>query len=206
MGRLLGILLLLAALGGAAWLFRDRIPGPWSRGEAQEATGVSPATAEAAEAKLQRLRDDGEEVALSGAEVTSLLRYRLQGGLAGRVHDPVVTFEGDGVRVTGRVPTEELPDVRELRAVREFLPDTADVSVQGKLRTLDDGRTAVKVDAVSFARVPVPQEVYARALERFGRQDEPGLAPDEYAVRLPPGVGAARVEGGRLVLSPAARP
>ena len=202
-GGALVLLLLLVVLGGAAWMFRDSIPGPWSRASSQPApTGVSEETAAAAETKLQRLRDEGEEVTLTGAEFTSLLRYRLNDQIAGQLEDPAVSFSGDTVHVTGRFPTDRLPDARELKAARAFLPDTADVSVRGQLRPLGDGRAAVKVSAVSFAKVPVPSDVYPDALQRLGRRDEPGLAADEYAVTLPPGVGSARVEGGRLVLSP----
>lgn len=195
-------LVLLLALAGAGWYFRHLIPG--LGGEQAQVLEVSPAAAEQAEAKLARL-GQGEEVRLSETELTSLLRYRMQDRVPGDVEAPQVRLSGDTVRVSGRFPTDRLPASMDMGAARDFLPDTADVEVRGTLRTLEPGRAAVHVDVVTFARVPVPEQFYPEALARLGRRDEPGLQPAEYPVRLPQGVGSARVEGGELVLSPAAR-
>lgn len=199
--RLLVVLLVLAALGGAAWTLRDRIPGPWQRQETTS-TVVSEATAEAAEAKLRGLYAEGGEVELTGAEATSLLRYRLASRLPDALVEPTVEFLGaDSVRVTGRIPTDQLPAVRELTAARAFLPDTADVAVSGTLRDLDGREVAVRVEKVTFAGVGVPRSVYPEALTRLGRPEHPGVGADEYPFPLPPGVQGARVVDGRLVLS-----
>jgi hypothetical protein len=196
----------LAALLFLGWTNRDRIPGPWNRAAGEQfATEVSPAAAAAAEAKLERLRTERDTVRMSSAEFTSYLRYRFQDRLAGQLESPVVRFSGDTVTLSGRFPTDRLPDTRQVRAVRGFLPDTADVRVTGALRTMEGGRGALRVDNVAFARLPIPPEVYTQALERLGRRDEAGLAPNEYAFPLPPGVGSARVEGGTLVLAPGSR-
>lgn len=204
MRALLGIagLVVLLALG---WTLRDQVPGPWQRGGEAEtfATEVSPEAAAQAEAKLERLRTEGDTVRMSEAEFTSYIRYRYSDRLAGQLESPAVSFSGDTVSLSGRLPTDRLPSTRELEAVRAFLPDTADVRVIGALRTLGPGRAVLRVDAASFARVPIPENVYADALRRFGRRDEPGLAPNEYAFPLPPGVGGASVENGQLVLTPA---
>lgn len=202
MKALLG-LALLAGLLVAGWSFRDRIPGPWNRGASESyATVVSPEAAAEAEAKLDRLRASGDTARLSAAEFTSYLRYRYDDRLGGQIETPAIAFSGDTVTLQGRIPTNRLPSTREVEAVRFMLPDTADVRVTGAVRTLGPGRAAVRVDAVSFARVPVPENVYPDALKRFGRRDEPGLAPNEYAFPLPPGVGSAAVEEGVLVLAP----
>lgn len=192
-------LLALLLVGGAGWWLRDAIPWPW----AEEAPlVVSPEAADAAEAKLA-LVEQGEEVRLSDVELTSLLRYRLRDRIPGDLYEPAVRLEGDQVRVTGRIPADRIPNVDGLGPARDFLPDTADVEVMGGLRTLEPGRAALRVRSVSFARFPVPEQVYGDALERLGRRDEPGLEPYEYPLRLPAGVASARVEEGLLVLSPA---
>ena len=198
---LLALIGLAALLAGGWYFFGDRIPRPWQR---KEPVAVSPEAARSAEEKLERLREGGETVRLSDVEFTSYVRYRYQDAFNGQVYDPAVDFEGERVTVTGRFPTDRLPDTRQTRALREFLPDTADVKVSGGLRTLGSGRAALRVDAASFARVPVPADVYPDVLKSAGRRDEPGLAPNEYAIPLPPGVGSARVERGELVLSPPA--
>jgi hypothetical protein len=200
MRNLLALIGLIALLY-LGWKYHDRIPGPWQQKSAV-VTEVSPAAADAAEAKLERMRRSGDTVHLSGLEFTSYLRYRFHDQLADRLDAPSVEFAGDTLSLHGRFPTAQLPDTREVRTIRQFLPDTADIKLRGQLRTLGPGRAAIRIDNVSFAKVPVPKDVYPDALKRLGRGDEPGLAADEYPFRLPPGVGSARVEGGELVLSP----
>ncbi|HEX2202032.1 MAG TPA: hypothetical protein VHG91_01985 [Longimicrobium sp.] len=202
MGRVIA-LIVVAGLLAAGWFFRDLIPGPWQKERETEFLAVSPEAAQSAEDKLERLRTQGDTIRLSDVELTSLIRYRFQDRLAGQLDSASIDFAGDTVRVSGRLPTDRLPDTREVRAVRTFLPDTADVRVEGRVRTLEPGRIALRVDQAAFARVNIPQNVFPDALQRVGRKDEPGLAENELALRLPPGVGEARVEGGELVLSPA---
>ncbi len=199
------LLVLLAMLAGGAWLVRGFIPGPWQREVV--VTEVSEAGAVAAEAKLKRLREEGDTVRLSGAEFTSYVRYRMANRFAtGDVELPVISFEGQTVRVAGRLPKDRIPEaqLRQLGPGADFIPDTADVGVDGSLRMLAPGRGALKVQAASFARFPIPRERYLPILDRIGGMDEPGLERDEVAFQLPPGVGSARVENGMLVLAPAA--
>jgi hypothetical protein len=191
----------LAALLFAGWTYRDKIPWRWKQNAAAP-TEVSAAAAESAERKLERMRTSGDTVHLNSAEFTSYLRYRFHDQLASQLDSPTVAFSGDTLMLQGRLATSRLPDTRELRAVRDFLPDTAEVRLRGNLRTLGPGRAALRIGSVSFAKVPVPRDVYPDALKRLGRADEPGLAADEYPFRLPPGVSSARVEAGELVLAP----
>ena len=204
MGLLRNLLALigLSALAFGVWTFRDRIPWRWNKHDAAAQAEVSEAAAASAEQKLERMRTSGDTVHLTGTEFTSYLRFRFHDQLASQLDQPTVGFAGDTLMLQGRFPTERLPDTRELRAVRDFLPDTADVRLRGNLRTLSPGRAALRIGSVSFAKVPVPHDVYPDALKRLGRADEPGLGADEYPFRLPPGVSSARVEGGELVLAP----
>lgn len=197
-------LLALIGLGTLLFLgykFRDRIPGPWQHNA--ETMQVSEAAAQSAEQKLARMRSSRDTVHLSGVEFTSYLRYRFKDQFTGQLDAPTVQFAGDTLTLNGRLPMDRLPDTRELRAVREYMPDTADVRVRGQLRSLAPGRGAIRIDNVSVAKVPVPRDVYISALHRAGAGAEPGLGRDEYPFRLPPGVGSAKVEGGELVLGPA---
>lgn len=201
-GGLAAGLLVVLLLAGGAWLFRDTIARLLGGGR-PEATAVSQDAAAQAEEKLARLAEDGETVRLNDVEFTSLMRYRLRDRIPGDLESPAVAFRGDTVRLMARVPSDRLPDVPELGAARAFLPDTADVDIVGRLAPLRNGRTAFEVRRITFAGIPVPDRLYPQALERMGRRDEPGLSPSGYAFPLPNGVGAARVEGGELVLSPA---
>src|ERR1700741_1640999 len=167
------------AIGFGVWTYRDKIPWRWQQKEAA-VTEVSPAAAESAERKLERMRTSGDTVHLPGPEFTSYLRYKFRDQLASQLDAPRVAFTGDTLTLPVRVATDQLPDTRELRAVREFLPDTSEVKLRGNLRTLSPGRAALRIDHVSFAKVPVPSTIYPDALKRLGRADEPGLAAAEY--------------------------
>lgn len=195
---LLGLVVAVAVVA-AAWLFRGHLPGPWSREPVH--TEVSEAAAASADAKLARLREDGDTATLSGVEFTSFVRYRMIDRFAVDVEAPVVSFEGETLRVDGRLSSDRIPASQISRAAARFLPDTADVAVSGRLRTVAPGRAALRVESASFARIPVPREQYLPLLDRI-TPDEPGLAEDEVAFQLPSGVGSAEVRDGTLVLFP----
>lgn len=199
--RTLLALIGLGALLFAGYTFRDRIPGPWQKKPA-EAMQVSPEAAQSAEDKLARMRSSGDTVHLNSVEFTSYLRYRFKDQFTDQLDAPTVQFTGDTLTLNGRLPTDRLPNTRDVQALRDFLPDTADVRVRGQLRTLGPGRAAIRIDNVSVAKVPVPRDVYINGLKRVGAPTEPGLGRDEYPFALPPGVGSARVAGGELILAP----
>lgn len=201
-GGKLVLLVLLAVLAGGAWMFRGFIPGLWQE---RVVTEVSEEAAQSAERKLQRLRTSGDTVRLSGAEFTSYIRFRMAERFStGDVELPMVTFNGETVQVVGRLPRDRIPerDLRRLGPGADFIPDTADVGVNGRLRMLAPGRAALRVEAASFQKFPIPRERYLPILDRIGGMDEPGLARDEVAFQLPRGVGDAHVEDGMLVLAP----
>jgi hypothetical protein len=204
-GKLI-LLVLLAVLAGGAWMFRGFIPGPWQ--QERVVTEVSEEAAVSAERKLERLREEGDTVRLSGAEFTSYIRFRMAERFStGDLELPNVSFEGETVKVNGRLPRDRIPerDLRRLGPAADFIADTANVAVDGRMRMLAPGRAALKVESVKFEIVPIPREQYLAVLDRVGGMEEPGLERDEVAFQLPPGVGAARVENGMLVLAPGTR-
>ncbi|CAN5824470.1 hypothetical protein BH23GEM3_BH23GEM3_09510 [soil metagenome] len=200
-GCVVGVLLVLVVVGVFAWLFRGDLMQRWAGGD-PATTAVSLEAAASAEAKLERLRTQGEVVRLSAVELTSLARYRLGNGFPDLLQDPVVELGGDTLHVAARVPSERLPNLRELDRVRAFLPDTARIDLTGRFLPRDEGRTAIQLHHVAVAGVPIPARFYPDILERLGRRDEPGLPADAIALTLPEGVGSARVEDGFLVLTP----
>ena len=201
MKRLLIVVLAVVAVGLIGWAARDRVAGLF--GGEEPVAVVSEEGALQAEAKLERLARGGDTVYLSAVEVNSLIRYRFADRFPDLLGEPAVALAGDTLRLRARVPTERLPQVRELERVRSFLPDTAPVEVAGRLGPLEGGRAALEIISVRFSGIPVPEHLYPAALERLGRRDEPGLPPTALPVRLPPGVGRAQVVNGNLVLIPA---
>jgi hypothetical protein len=131
----LTLLVVLALVAGGAWILRDVIPGPWQRPD-PVVTEVSEAGAIAADAKLKRLREDGETVRMNGPEFTSYMRYRMAPRFSADIELPTVAFAGDQVRVAGRLPKDRIPaaQLRQLGSAANFIPDTATVEVGGGLR------------------------------------------------------------------------
>jgi hypothetical protein len=200
--RLGGFLLLFVVLiVGLAWLFRDSLPVP-RRGAPPTVEGVSPELAAVAEDKLRALRDEGRPAALSGAELTSLLRYRFAFEEVFGIAGPAVIVEDGQLRVGGMIATERLPRHPDLDRVRTFLPDTAVVEVAGTLTALDERRGAFEVREVSFAEVPIPRRYHGSILERVGRTPQPGLPEDAVAFPLPEGARTVRIEGDQVVFDP----
>jgi hypothetical protein len=189
----------LLVVGVLAWAFRDQL---LRLARPVEYTEVSPEAAAAAEAKLERLRSDGDTVGLSEVELASLLRYRIAEQYPELLQNPSAAMAGDTLRIGGRIPTERLPELRELEPVRAFLPDTTRIDIGGRLSSREPGRAVIEIDEVAIAGIPIPQRYYASVLQRLGRRDEPGLPENALAFPLPAGVGSARVEQGILVLTP----
>jgi hypothetical protein len=201
----LALLIFLVVVGAGVWTFRGFIPGPWQRDPV--VTEVSEEGAEAADAKLERLRTAGDTIRLSGIEFTSYLRYRMAPRFASDIELPTVAFSGDQVQVAGRLPRDRVPEsqLAQLGRAASFVPDTMTVEVGGGMRMLAPGRAALRVTSLAVERLPIPRDRYLPVLDRVGGMDEPGLERDEVAFQLPPGVGSARVENGELVLAPAER-
>jgi hypothetical protein len=192
------LLVVLLLAGGAAWWFRDSIPFL----DRDERVEVSPEAAAEAEAKLARMRSDGQPVRLSSVELSSLLRYRGAEWSPAALRDPEVLMSGDTLTVSAIIPTDNLPSHPDLDRVRSLLPDSARVEVAGSVRSLGSGRAALAVREVEFAGIPIPERYYPPMLERIGRREEADLGAAEMALPLPPGVSEARVEDGFLLLIP----
>ncbi len=193
-------LVLLLLLGAGAWWFRAgllRLVRP-----APDPIEISPLAAERAAGKLERLRSGGQPATLSDVEISSLVRYKLQGWVPRELAEPEIGMSGDTLRLIGRVAGDRLPVMEGLDEVRAMLPDTARVVVQGRLQPLRGGRAAFEVLGVDVAGIPLPRRYYPEVLQRIGRRDEAGVAPNAVGFALPDGVFAARVANGQLILEP----
>lgn len=206
-GNCLQRLLTLAVLVGGVALalhyhdaIADRlrtIRATWLSG----ATQPSPEVADAAERKLQAFADGRppDRLALSEVEVQSLVRYRVAPLLPRYLTSPSVDLRDGRVRLGARVPTARIPTVGELGEMAGFLPDTADVVATGLIIPVDESRAALQVNAITAARVPLPDRMIPDVLTALGREDEPRVPANAVAVALPAGVRAVYVGGDSLV-------
>jgi hypothetical protein len=198
--RVILLVLLLIVVGGV-YFFRGTIREAWRNFRGIEEAVASPELAEIAGSKLDALRDGSKTyVALSAAELQSLLLYRYQGVVPAFIESPQIELDGDQLRLRGRVPVDKLPDVQGLSEAAAFLPDTADLLVEGRILPLSGGRAAFAVDGVTAAKLPLPSALVPRALARLGRRDEPGLPRDAIALPLPAGIASAYIRRDSLVL------
>jgi hypothetical protein len=190
------VLLIVLALLALGWWLSDRAE------RHRVPVEVAIEAAEAAERKIDRLRSNGEEVQLTGVELSSLFRYRAPVWAVSGVDNADVEMSGDTLTVSGMVATDRLPSHPELDRIRGLLPESSRIEITGQVRPFRRGSAALRIDDVQFAGIPIPSRYYPDVLERIGRQPEPGLEPEALALRLPEGVSTARVEGGRLILTP----
>lgn len=201
MGRPLLILLCsLLLLVGLFLVGRALFRSPAASGPAS--AEVSAENAATAEAKLAELSEQGREVRLNGGELTSLLRYSAGPWEWARVIDPVALLIGDTLQLSGALETDELPIEGGLEPLRTLLPDTTRFELAGTLRPYEAGRALLQIGRVEVAGMPVPAQYYPLLLERLGQPPAGVARADAVVLPLPEPVGAARVEGGELILSP----
>ncbi len=179
---LLLVLALIAGLLAFALGFR---PGGSPADDA-----VSPEAAASAESKLEQVAE-GEEVALTANELTSLFAYRPEVWEIRPIHSPVVAMSGDTVRVRGGFPTSAIPAQIDLGPIRALLPDTTSVDVVGTVRSREANSVVLEIGSVEVEGMPVPARFYSQLLQS-----------DALTLPLPEGISAARVEGGELILTP----
>lgn len=203
--RRITVLVVLIALGVGAWVFRDRLVDAWHSFRPEEAeVPVSEQLADRAERKLASMAEaDGPtRIALSSAEVESLVAYRMAQALPGFILAPRVTVDDGEIHVNARVPTDEVAGMRRLAGSDEIfsiLPDTTEVQARGRIIPIGNGRVALAVDEVTAAHIPLPSRIIPRLLERVGRVEEPGLPREALAVRLPDGIVNAYAHGDSVV-------
>lgn len=197
----------LALIGGAAfvaWRYREPLGEAWHRLRADKrpvAEVAAPSLAEGAEAKLALLKRGGASprIALTQAEVQSLLEARGAEYFSPAVVAPRIEMEKGRLRLRFRVPTDRVPRIEGAGDLMAFLPDTAEVVAGGHLIPLEGGRIGVAVDELSAAHIPLPRRAIPKVLEQLGRRGESGLPPDAFVLPLPEGASAAYVSGDSLV-------
>lgn len=193
----------LVALGVVWYTKGDELRTLWSdlTGTPAADAGPSRELADHAQAKLADLRAGRiSSASFNQAELQSLLLFEYRGLLPAFVDSPRIELDASRIIVKGRMPIDRLPNVEGMSQAAAILPDTTDLALTAQLLPLSTGRVALAVDAITVSRIPLPERLYAPALARLGRREEPGLPPDAVAIPLPPGATNAYVRGDSLVL------
>jgi hypothetical protein len=211
MKSILGKVLILMALVVAAyvgWLW-----GPAVFPRVQDWVGMSPPevpagpapSAELADSVLTRVQDFREggdgQMALSGREVTSVIRYSLPGLIPPGIRDPEVSFEEGRVHLSAQVVMGAFPRLPDLGPILGILPDTLNVELEASLMPFGQEESALLIHGVRASRIPIPRRLIPEILRAMGRVDRPGLPPEAMAVPLPTGLGAAYIQTDSLIIS-----
>jgi hypothetical protein len=203
LGRIAALVMLLV-LVAMAWRFGPDLARQVGEelGRTQPpASTSSPEMADAALARYLEMADgDRSEVSLSDGEVESILRHRLPSGLPPGVHDPLVHFQGDEVRLTVRVERRALPSIAELETVLSVLPDTVSVQLRGPLITTGGSEAALILRRIDVSGVPVPGRFHGQIAEAIQFQRSPDLPSEAISFPLPPGIESIHLQAGRLIL------
>jgi hypothetical protein len=211
------VALVLAAYAGFRWggvVFPPMERWLGLSSHADSAAAGAPVTeapsAEIADATLdrfERFRSGGGEdhLALSGTQLSSVVRYALPGIVPPGVSEPTVAVEQGRIRLGARVSLEAFPRLPHLDQILGILPDTVLLEMEGALVPFDPQYMALLVDKVSASHVPIPKRMFADVLQGLGRQAPSGLPPDALPVPIPSGVKSVYVQRDSLVLVAARR-
>lgn len=166
---------------------------------------VGQPTRELADSTLRRFErfrqgKGGDHLALSGRDLSSVVRYSMPGLVPPGVSDPTVVLEQGRVRLEARVAVASFPPLARLRAVMGVLPDTVPLELEGALVPTDQEYMMFLVDRVEVAHLPIPKSMVAELLKSLGRQAPPSMPPDALPVPIPDGVKSVYVQRDSLVL------
>ena len=154
------VLLIAAAFAGWRWgpAVFPRVRSWFAEAEGTVEVLPSPELAEAALDRFERFRrgETGDQLSLSAADVTSVLRYSAPGMIPGGVSDVDVEFHDGVVTLTARVLVEAFPGLPTLDGILGFLPDTVSIAVEGALAPLDEDGISLIVHGVYASFIPVP--------------------------------------------------
>lgn len=155
--------------------------------------------------RLQHFRagTSGPRLSLDSDDVTALLRHGLPGVLPSGLIDPVVTFDGDRVRVDARIVAADFVGRASLASVLGALPDTLRVDLRGRLNGGGE-YLSFEVDEAHAGPVPLPAAAVAAIASKLTESSGPRMAStgDEptFGIRRPSGFAAVDVRNGRLEL------
>lgn len=162
----------------------------------------SPEVADATLDRFEAFRrgEGGGRLALSGNEVSSVIRYAFPGIIPPGVDQPEVALEEGRVRLSARVALEAFPRLPALDQVVGILPDTVRVEMEGALVPLDQRFLALLVDRVEASGIPIPRRMVGDILAGLGRSGPASLPADALSVPIPDGIQAVFVQKDSLVL------
>ncbi len=197
----IGCLSLVLIVVGGGWWFREDIAGWLQRLEITSASRPSEQLAARASEKLESFAtpDGGDELALSQAELQSLLTYRAQPLFPEGISEPVVEVRDSTVVLSASVDPQGLEGLASPEVVERLFPDSARVLVELWPGVVSPGIARVEVLKLQAGSIMVPSLMIPWILDSI---EMPGVETTGVTLFLPtPGrVSRFAVDGDRLVL------
>jgi len=205
----LGCLVMLAALGVAAWFTRpywmpylDR-----DRAGAEPAVPVwqplTPEGARRAEAELRLLESDGGPmyVNTTAGDLASFIVQELTSTLPSSADSIEVAAIGDRLHVRASVSTADLGDRRALGPLAGVFGDRERLELAGTIRVVRPGLSELQVRQLSIGSFSVPQAVIPGLVRQITRGERPPeLSPGAIPLRTPEYIADVRVQNGQITL------
>ena len=199
------MLLALGTVVAGAWLLWPRVTARMTSRFVTPPVAASAVSADLAEAALDRFEAfragrAGERLAMSDAELSSVVRYAIPGILPPGMSEPEVTLEGGSLALSARVTIKAFPDLPALDQVVGILPDTVPVRMEGELAPFGKESLTFRVRHIEAGHIPLPGRLIPRVLAALGRRHRDGLPPDALFLPLPSGLSSVYVREDSLVL------
>ena len=202
--RALGLVLLLIAIGLAAFAVWFARPGvaPLADDGGVSRSVPTRALAEATLERIERFRagTDDSTLALGDAEIASVLRFALPGGLPTGVIDPEVRLAGNRITLSARVATRVVAELSALDPLIALLPDTIPVRIEGTLGQLTEQSLVFRLDQFEAAEIPVPERLVSEILSTLGHTQQGGSPGNTLHIPLHTGMDSVYVVRDSLVL------
>jgi hypothetical protein len=205
------VALVLAAYAGFRWgsyVFPpvERLLGMGAVPAQATPEASSQPTAQLADSTLERFErlrsgKGGDRLALSGRELTAVVRFAVPELIPPGVSEPTVELRQGRIHLLARVATSAFPQLSRLAGMMGMLPDTVPLEMEGSLVPNDPEYMALVVDEVAVAYVPVPKSMVVDVLKGLHRRAPPTMPPDAVPVPIPDGVKSVYVQRDSLVLT-----
>jgi hypothetical protein len=199
---------MLLALGTAvagAWLLWPRVATLVTSRFVTPPVAAPAVSADLAEATLDRFEAfragrAGERLAMSDAELSSVVRYAIPGILPPGVSEPEATIDGGSLALSARVATQSFPDLPALDQAVGVFPDTVSLRMEGELAPFGKESLIFRVRHIEAGPIPLPGRLIPRVLTALGRRHRDGLPWDALHLQLPSGLSSVYVLEDSLVL------
>lgn len=208
----LGCLIVLLAVGVAAFLTRDRWMSklPWKSSHPDTTvTAVADRWMPLTQAGADRTRDALQKLStprgpvfltLDGGDVASYVFMQIVKQMPASTDSFAAKIDGDHIRLRARMRTADLGGV-VTGMLGKLLGDRERVEMGGTLRVIGKGQAEFRVDAVKVHDVGLPDALVTRLVRAVSSGPrQAGLSENGLPIAIPSYIGDVRVQNGKITL------